>query len=248
MLVKAVANNKSIDNLRDCVKQAFLNGCERGHEFRKMRHAIIVELKRLGYDSSEIKDKLLEWNERCEKPLGISEQKNQLLRYVDWADKRECKIGCKGLEDYCLGKEICQFHERNTRSKMQKMQDLPFDMAVLDKFLSDRFKKDGYVMMLTIKAIRHFQVEKITGETIYVGYRKISSIIRDKFGHTLSPMEILRKMKLLADEGIIEQISKGKSGNFSWQANGYRFKQWEAPKQAPKVKENAISTHNHSYV
>ena len=243
-----MANNKSIDNLRDCVKQAFLNGCERGHEFRKMHHAIIIELKRLGYESSEIKDKLIEWNERCEKPLGISEQKNQLLRYVDWVDKKDCKLGCKGLEDYCLGKETCQFYERNTHRKRKEMQNLPFDIAELDEFISDRFKKDGYVMMLIVKAIRYFQIEKITGETIFIGYRKISSIIRDKLGHTLSPMEILRKVKLLADEGVIEQVFKGKSGITSWQANGYKFKQWEAPKQALKAKEDNISTHNHSYV
>ena len=243
-----MANNKSIDNLRDCVKQAFLNGCERGHEFRKMHHAIIIELKKLGYDSSEIKDKLLEWNERCEKPLGISEQKSQLLRYVDWVDKKDCKLGCKGLEDYCLGKEICQFHERNTRRKIQETQDLTFDMAELDTFLTDRFKGDGYTMMLIIKAVRYFQVEKITGETIFIGYRKISSIIRDRLGHTLLPMEILRKIKLLIDEGVIEQVFKGKSGSSSWQANGYRFKQWKAPKKARKVKEGSISTHNHSYV
>jgi len=96
-------SKKSLDNLRDCVKEAFLNGCERGCQFRKMRHAIILELKRLRYDSSEIKDKLLEWNEKCEKPLGLGEQRSQLFKYVEWVDSQECRLGCRALKDYCIG-------------------------------------------------------------------------------------------------------------------------------------------------
>lgn len=215
-----------LNKIRDCVRQAFLNGCERGYEFRKMRHAIIIELKRLGYTPSEIKDELLEWNKRCEKPLRISEQRGQLLRYVDWAMSKKCNIGCKALEDYCIGKKNCQFYKKTTYQKRQQTQRLPFNLNELEKFLTKRYKRQWYTMMLIIKALRLFQSQKATGETIYIGYRKISSIIRDKYGHTLTSMDIFRKMKLLIDEGVIEQVFKGKSGDFSWQANGYKLLPW----------------------
>lgn len=218
-----------MDNLRDCVKRAFFNGCERGHEFRKMRHAIIIELKRLGYKSSEVKDKLLEWNDRCEKPLGLGDQKRQLLKYVDWVDKNECKLGCKALEDYCLGKENCQFYKKTTYKKRKQTQELPFDINELETFLTERFKADGHVMMLIVKALKYQQIDKATGEIIFVGFRKISSIIRDRLGHTLLPMTIHRKTQLLIDEGVIEQTAKGKRGDFSWQSNGYRFLSWKHP-------------------
>ena len=225
----ALRNKKSLENLRDCVKEAFCNGSQRGYEFGTMRHAIILELERLGYDSSEVKDKLLEWNERCEKPLNFSEQRRQLLKYVDWVDKHNCKIGCRALEDYCIGKENCRFYRKVTFQNRQRTQNLPFDPGKLDKFLAERFKADGFTMMLIVKALRAFQIENATGEVIFIGFRKISSVIRDKFGHFLIPMQIHRKTRLLIDEGIIEQVEKGKAGNFSWRANGYRFLPWMPP-------------------
>ena len=222
-------SKKNPDNLRDCVRQAFLNGCERGLEFHKMRHAIILELKRLGYSSSEIKDRLIEWNRKCERPLSLSEQKIQLLRYVDWVDKHDCKIGCKGLEDYCIGKEKCQFYLKTTYQNRQKTQQLPFNLDELGRFLTERYKAEGYVMMLIINALRFYQQEKATGEIILIGYRTISSIIRDKYGHNILPMDIFRKINFLIQEGIVEKIIKGKVGNFAGQANGYRFLEWGHP-------------------
>jgi len=225
---------KSLDNMRDCVRQALLQGSCRGYEFEKMRHAIIIELKRLGYDFSEITDKLLEWNEICEKPLGVSEQRNQLIKYVDWVErkehKRECKIGCKALEDYCIGKEKCIFYKKTTCQNRQEATELPFSLDELDKFLAERFKSKGYAMMLIVKALRIFQAEKAKGEIVYIGFKKISSVIRDTLGHRLTPMDIFRNMKRLIDEGVIEQVHKGQSGCFVWRkANGYRFLPWKPP-------------------
>lgn len=227
---------KPIEYMRDCVKEALFKGAQRGYEFKKMRHAIIVELKRLGYDSSEIKNKLIEWNDRCERPLGIGDQRRQLLKYVDWVDMHKTKLGCNALEDYCIGKEKCQFNLKISSQNRNITQDLPFDISQLEKFLQERFKADGYEMLLVVKALRRFQIEKATGPVIYVGFRTISSIIRDKFGHNLNPMDIFRKMQQLIDEGIIEQVAKGKAGDFSWQSNGYRFRGW------------GIDTHNNTYV
>lgn len=222
-------NKKNLDSLRDCVRQALFNGCESGLEFNKMRHAIILELKRLGYNSSEIKDKLIEWNRKCERPLSLSEQKIQLLGYVNWVDKHQCKIGCKGLEDYCRGKDKCQFYLKTTYQNRQKTQQLPFNLDELDKFLTERYKGEGYTMMLIIKALRFCQQEKATGEIILIGYRTISSIIRDKYGHNIAPMDVCRKINNLINEKVIEKTAKGRAGQFGGQANGYRFLQWEHP-------------------
>ena len=224
-------NAKSVDDLRDCVKQAFLNGSERGYEFRKMRHAIILELKRLGYDDSEIKDKLGEWNERCEKPLNISAQKNQLFKYVDWVSSKTCKLSCNALQDFCLGKETCVFSQRTLARNKSKSQKLPLDLSELEDFLEERYKADGYMMLLIVKALRFFQIEKQTGEIIFVGVRKLCSVIRDRLGHLAYPMEIHRKINLLIDEGVIKKVCKGERGNFSWKANGYQFLSWKHPRK-----------------
>lgn len=227
---------KSLEYIRDCVRQAFLNGSNRGQEFRKMRHAIIYELERVGFDSSEVKDKLLEWDQRCEKPHSISEQKSQLLKYVDWFESKECKMSCRSLEDYCLGKNNCQFYIKTSYKKRQEMPKLPFNIDELETFLRERFKADGYTMLLIIKSLRFFQYEKAS-EIVFIGYRKICSIIRDKFGHRLSPMDIFRKMQYLKDEGIIEQVFKGKRGNFTKKANGYKLLPWKLPKHT-QINEN----------
>ena len=220
---------KSLDNLRDCVKEALNNGCERGLEFQRMRHAIIIELLRLGYDYSEIKDLLLDWNKRCEKPLGLSDQKSQLLGYVDWVAERQCKTGCNALRDYCLGKEKCQFYSKTTQYKREIIKELPFNLQELDDFLNKRYKADGYIMMLIVRALRWYQHEQITGEVILIGLRKIASVIRDKYNHSFVAMDIFRMIKLLMEEGVLELVVKGKKGNFSKQANGYKFLPWKHP-------------------
>lgn len=238
---------RALENMRDCVRNALAKGCDRGHEFRKMRHAIIVELMRLGYESSEIKDILIEWNKRCEKPLGPADEKSQLLEYADWVDE-ESKLGCKALEDYCIGEETCQFHFRVTYKNRQTTIDLPFNRLDLQKFLSERFKADGYIMMLIVDALRHIQDHKATGEVVLVGFRTICSVIRDEYQHRLEPMVIFRKMKLLIEEGVIQQVVKGKSGQFNKQANGYRFLAWKHPQETHSPKAADTSTQNNSYV
>lgn len=229
--------------MMDCVKKAFLEGCQRGDEFQKMRHAIVVELKRLGFDSSEIKDKLLEWNSRCEKPLGLSEQKIQLLKYVDWVFSRDCKVGCQAMQDYCLGKEKCQFYLRKYMTNRAESK-LPFDTNELRGFLEERYKSDSYMLNIIIDVLSRHQFEKATGKIIYIGYRKISSLIRDKYNRIVMPMDVLRRMNILILEGIIEKIEQGKSGNFNNKANGYVFLPWQHPQKLT----TPSTTHINSYV
>lgn len=216
--------------MRGCVKKAFEEGSDRGYEFRRMRHAIIVELRRLGFESSEIKDKLLEWNKRCEKVLNQKEARRQLLQYVDWAFKqRKCVTGCKALQEYCIGKDKCTFYKINSFRKKLLTETLPFDMQKLEKYLQERFRADSRSMMMVVRALRLYQIQKETGETMLIGYRKICSLVQDNYRCTPYPMDIYRKMQMLIDEGVIEQTEKGKNGTFTGKANGYRFLPWQPP-------------------
>lgn len=219
--------------MRDCVKDAFQNSCSRGPMFRKMRHAIIAELKTLGHTVTQIKDMLLEWNDRCERPLGIGDQRRQLLKYVDWFFDNDGKTGCNALRDYCLGQDKCEFYRRVTRKNRDKTKETPFDMYELDKYLTAEYKAQAYEMMLIVKTLRRIQMEKATGETILIGVRSIVSVIRDTHGHMLSRMDVFRRIEQLIDEEVIEKCVKGKSGTYQSLANGYRFLPWKAPAQEP---------------
>ena len=227
-------NRKSLDNLRDCVRKAFQEGSERGYEFKKMRHAIIAEFKRLGYSFPEIKDKLLEWNERCEKVLPPNEQKRQLLDYTDWAELHDCKTGCRALEDYCVGQDKCIFHIQRLHSSQNAVSTPPFDLNEAKRYLEKRFKADGHILACILNAIIRHQIENGTGQIIYIGFRGIVRLIRDHDGHMVDQMTVLRRMQDLISEGIIEVVSKGEAGTFNRKANGYRFLNWQSPENHPK--------------
>jgi len=221
---------RKLDGMMDCVKKAFLEGCERGDEFHKMRHAIIVELKRLGHEPSEIKDMLLEWNERCEKPLSLSEQKIQLCGYVDWVFKNDCKIGCRACQDYCLGKENCVYYIKKYKSNHNPTKDLPFNFSELKEFLQERYKRDWYMLNMILDAILWHKHKHAIGPIIYISYAKIASIIRDRYNKRPDNMDICRKMKKLIEEGVIKVVEKGKRGMFTRKANSYMFLSWKHPK------------------
>jgi hypothetical protein len=235
-------NKKNLSNLRDCVREALEKGSQRGYEFKTMRFAIIAELKRLGYLSSDVKDKLLEWNQKCEKVLLPNEQKRQLLDYVDWADKRDCKIGCKGLEDFCIGQNKCSFYKKKINFNRKEVETPPFDFDEARHFLETRYKADGYLLTLILNVLRRYQLEKGTGEVMFIGYRTVASLIRDQYGHIVEPMTIFRRIQDLISEGMLEVVSKGEKGNFGKPANGYRFLRWQSPQN------NTDTTHNNLYV
>jgi len=216
----------ALSNMRDCVLDAYKNGSKRGQEFEVMRHAIIAELLRLGYGISEIKDKLLDWNARCDKSLLPNEQKRQLLDYVDWAVKNNGKTGCKALEGFCIGKKKCEYNNGKEFFNRELTKEMPFDIDEAKKFLEERYKADGNNMMLVLKSLRKHQQQKATGEIIYIGYRGIASLIRDVDGHIVTPMTIYRAMQRLISEGMVEIISRGARGSFRAKANGYRFREW----------------------
>lgn len=226
---------KSWDVMRDCVKKVFIEGgCSRGDNLGKIMYAIIYELKRVGYNSVEIKDFLIEWNKKNEQPYKSRSEVKGLLNYVDWYGRlKNPKLGCRRLKDYgiCIGEENCQYYQQQFLLRKREILELPFDMDKLKQYLSKRYKQDGYFMGVIVKALRCHQTEKVTGEIILIGIRGIISIIRHKYGHTLDRMYISRKINLLIDEGVFEKAVQGKSGAMRREANGYRFLPWKLPKK-----------------
>jgi len=218
---------KSLENLRDCVRQAFENGSKRGEEFHKMRHSITTEFKRLGYSATETKEKLSEWNGRCERPLNSKKVNDQLFKYVDWAFEKDAITGCGALESYCLGERNCQYHLRTTAKNRERTAKAPFNFFELKKYLEDRFKAKGVLLNCVLDALLWHQKEEATGEIIIVGLRKIASLIQVRHTCTLAPEEVRRLILVLCDEGVLEKVVQGKSGQFTQKANGYRFLAWE---------------------
>jgi predicted ArsR family transcriptional regulator len=78
------------------------------------------------------------------------------------------------------------------------------------------------------------QIEKATGETIFIGYRTVSNLIRDQYGHMIDPMTVFRRTQDLISEGMLEIVVKGEKGNFGRPANGYRFLNWKAQEEITK--------------
>ena len=249
-VVKQMKNKKSLNNLRDCVKEALEKGSQRGYEFKTMRHAIIAELVRLGYSSAEIKDKLREWNQKCEKVLPPNEQRRQLLDYVNWAIKHKCKIGCKGLEDFCIGEDKCSFLREKILFNRKAVETLPFDLDEAKRFLETRYRADAYLMISILSVLRKHQIDKGTGEVIFIGVRTIASLIIDSHRNTLcGPMDIHRKIQDLVSEGMLGIVSKGQKGTFGNRlANGYKFLAWRPPQSnsdiPPPSRTDSIDANN----
>ncbi|MEI8366693.1 MAG: hypothetical protein WCF65_09790 [Parachlamydiaceae bacterium] len=236
--------DKKLNGMMDCIKSGFIDGCQRGLEFRTMRHGIIIEMMRLGFNSDEIKEQLLEWNKRCEKVLGPSEAKTQLSKYVDWVFKlKEARIGCRAMHDYCIGPEKCSYFKNKYVVNRKATQRSPEYWTEVSKFLQERFKADGYTLMMVLQVLSDYQHEKGTGEVIFIGYRKIAQILAGKHNYHPSAMEVCRKIAILIEEGILEMTIKGKPGMFTHQANGYRFLPWQWP-----GKDSATITHINPYV
>ena len=105
---------KIIEKIRPCVRASLENGAASDYEYQKMRHSIIAEMKRLGYDLSEIKHHVIEWNARCKSPR---DKDRHLLKYIIWFEKHNCRTGCKALYDFCIGQENCWFYLESTNAQ-----------------------------------------------------------------------------------------------------------------------------------
>jgi hypothetical protein len=223
------SDERSLDNLRPCVKSIFDGGVAAGIEFSKLAYRLIFELNRLGYSPLEIKELLLDSNKRSGKPFNVGDQIRCVDGFVDWFFRAPKKLSCDGLKDYCLGKSKCWFHHKRNYLVRRSIEKMPFDIGKLETYLGEWYKKDSYLMILILKAMRQFQQSKATGEVMFISLRIILNSIRDKYKHTLSPTQISRAIFQLMDIGVIALIEKGKQGSCSGSANGYKFLTWEPP-------------------
>jgi hypothetical protein len=217
---------KISDQMRPCVKSAFDEGAQDKDHLNKMRHAIIFELNRLGIEKSEIKMKLLEWNKKSYQVLSPGDATRQLCDYVNWFFKHECKLSCKGLEDYCLySTGGCAFRPSQYGGEIA----LPFSLIDAMIFLEKEYRPHGYLMGLLLKSLFKIQKEKNAKNIIYVGIRTLQARLLEDNRHNLDPMSLLRALNKLEAAGLI-RIMHGQSGTFGTRhANGYTFLPWKPP-------------------
>jgi len=225
-------------NMRPCIKKAFEQGSRSGVEFEVMRHAIIAELKRLGYNRREIQDHMTEWNARCEMPLTGSVLKSNVLNYVTWCMKREVKVGCKGLKDFCLCEGGCWYRLSSEEARRKVAQEpLPFVKSELERYLRERYKAKAEMLIALIEVLRHRQVEHLTGEVIIASSRNAAQWLMQRFKFKIYFRDVWRLCNVLEREGVLVKRVQGKSAPFSKKANGYSFLPWRPPTALSVVKE-----------
>jgi hypothetical protein len=212
--------------MRPCVKAAFENGAQDKDHLKKMTYAIIFELNRLGIEKPEIKMALLHWNQKSYRILSDGDAKRQLCDFVDWFFKRECKLGCKALEDYCIfHNNWCAFRPQSYCGEMT----LPFSLSEAMIFLEKEYRPHGYLMGLLLKSLSKIQIEKNAKNIIYVGIRTLQARLLEDDRRNLDPMSLLRALNKLEAAGLI-RIMHGQSGTFGTRhANGYTFLPWKPP-------------------
>jgi hypothetical protein len=210
--------------MRPCVKDALDNGVEDEQSFSKMRHAIIFELKRIGFEKPAIKRELMEWNKKCRPRLSEGDAKRQLCGYVDWFYKKECKLSCKGLQDYCTRVDTCVF----MRTQKNNSYELPFSVADARLFLEHNYAPEGHLMGLILQTMIRMKVKKKAQNILFVGLREIRDSLLDKENCNSNEMTISRYLYKLEKIGFFK-ITKGKRGSFSRKSNAYEFNSWELP-------------------
>jgi hypothetical protein len=232
------------EGIRDCVKKYLENGIHSQNGFydlifKKMRFAIIYELNRVGNNSADIKNALLEWNQKNEKPLHLGEARRQLCGFADWFLKHECKLSCeRGLADFCVGINNCKYKKTANRIFRNSFSDIPFNIQSIEEYLKASAPKDVFILMAIINILKQIQSDRKINE-IFIGFRSLASLIQEKYNIHIDAMQICRKIRLLIEYKILTITQKGKAGNYNRQANGYTLLPWPG---------QDVSTHNHSYV
>jgi hypothetical protein len=223
---------KILKKMRPCVAAAFKDGAQDKDHLKKMTYAIIFELNRLGIGKVEIKMALLDWNKKSIIALSPGDANRQLCDFVDWFFKKECKLGCKALKDYCL------FPNGGCAFQLQAYVgdiNLPFSLSEAMIFLEKEYRPHGYLMGLLLKSLSKIQQEKNAKNIIYVGLRTLKAQLVEDDRHILDLMTISRSLNLLEDAGFFK-ISRGQPGTFGTRhANGYTFLPWRPPPETNLV-------------
>ena len=228
--MREVRDRKALRNMRPCVLNALENGVQSGAKFEAMRHSIIAELIRLGYEEREIKERLITWNALCERPLTGKILNNHLMKYVNWCLKRDVKTGCKTLEAYCVGERRCwyvAFSEEARRRYAE--QPLPFEMNELERYMRERYGPRAEMLISVVKILRVRQVQNLTGEVIFAPCRKVAIWIAERYGYRITKNDVFYALKVFEMEGVLGLRVQGKSGPNSKESNGYSFLLWKHP-------------------
>jgi|GEM_PF-4823888 hypothetical protein len=229
----------------DCVKKVFNEGAKAKDEYSKFRHAIICEMKDLGLVQLRIKELLREWNEKGEYKISAEgEIRRQLDGYVDWAFKKDIKIGCTSLKDFCLKNEgitcIYDLIRRKKSNEDNSAEPHVSEENILSHLKTHSLQKNNFIIHAWVwKALKHRQLElSLTmNDIIFIGYRDIARIVNEQHKSRISPREISRAMQELISTGLVILAYKGKEGEFKRQSNGYI-------RRLP----DAYDTHINSYV
>lgn len=226
---------KLLNKMRPCIAAAVKKGAQDRQHFEKMRFAIISELKRLDIDKPDIKIFLLEWNKKNYQVFASGEAQRQLCDFVDWFFKRDCKLSCKALEDYCLFPNSgCGFKPVPYSGEIR----LPFSELDVVTYLEREMRPNGYLMGIVVRVLFKIQIEKCAKNEVFIGLRTLQARINGEYRFHSDLMAILRALNELERIKLI-RITHGKPGTFGKRtANGYAFLPW-----APPVPVQPIITH-----
>jgi hypothetical protein len=196
------------------------------------RHFIIVELKRVGFSLQETQETLVDWNEKNVRVIPPARLKSQLLSYAEWLyDKPVTKLGCEKIRNLgaCLSPDgDCGFREtlrrENNKARQEGGRMEEFRAKGWPKYLED-YGKYGDTTLQTYMTLSSLQAERDLppDAPIYVGFRKIATKIKKTYGRGMSAQHACRCVNELAGLGLLEIVSRGKCGNMSSQANGYKL-------------------------
>ena len=211
------------NEMRPCVQLALQQGARDADHWRKMRHAIIFELNRLGVVRDQIKQELLEWNERNFEVLPLREAQGELCRYADWFLKEERKLTCNALKDYCIDTSgSCPFKLRTEPKK------LPYTAGDAKQYLISKYKHDGYRMGKILRVLIDLRNEK-GKDRLFVTLRAIQTRLLDEENDPCDCMTISRITYRLEKAGFLSVIRGKPWAVGKGQANEYEYCQWTPP-------------------
>lgn len=225
-----MTNNKA---MRPCVKKILDTGLREKlpkqlfEDLRKkMTYVIIHDLRRINIEPIDIKQMLLSWNDRCIMKLSSGDAKRQLCGFVDWFLKKECKLSCKGLADFCLYPEGtgCAFQ------KKAELRKVNYTTGEAQVYLERTFPKYGigYRMGYVLEALHKAREEKGV-DRLYIGLRTLAAILYDIRSWRVETKELSKYLYRLQEEKFLK-IEKGEKGSFVFRhSNAYTFLDWHNP-------------------
>ena len=219
-------NQHLINTMRDCVKQSLEKGARSKREFKDMRYGIICELKQNGLDKATIEATMKDWVDKSYQKLTYKKFSQQIKSFIDWAFKKDAKVGCASLKKkgFCI--PDCKFKERRRiEANATLSQEAIYLEDEIRKFLTDHAKcKHPSECAAIYKIIDRWRVGNglTRSHTVFIALREIKDAFWKRGYGAKDTMEISRLVNELQDSDLVE-IKRGKSGEFKGEANGYKL-------------------------